>query len=144
MRTANLHTLCIDDAIAPLLDLFTRRHLTTTTTTTTVDYMLVFVFQKILSLSGLLGQNILLLCCYAERQKDYGKPTLCSVSSSTVCIRRASFMHMLRLFFSVFGDFQAPPIGWNINYSVLRRLQWIHLDANVLEMRFSLVRVDKA
>ena len=37
-------------------------------TTTTVDYVLVFVPQKILSLSGLLGQNILLLCHYAEQK----------------------------------------------------------------------------
>ena len=33
------------------------------------DYMLVFVPQKILSLLGLLGQNILLLYHYAERKR---------------------------------------------------------------------------
>ena len=45
-----------------------RRLITTTTTTTTMaDYMLVLVLQKILRLSGLLVQNILLLCHYAER-----------------------------------------------------------------------------
>ena len=33
------------------------------------DYMLVFMLQKILSLSGLLWQNILLLCKYTERKR---------------------------------------------------------------------------
>ena len=37
-------------------------------TTTMVDYMLVFMLQKISSLSGLLGQNILLLCHHVERK----------------------------------------------------------------------------
>ena len=64
-RNPNLHTLRIDDAIAPqppAFDLLTpKRLITTTTTTTMADNMLVFVPQKILSLSGLLGQNILLL-----------------------------------------------------------------------------------
>ena len=32
------------------------------------DYMLVFVPQKILSPLGILGQNIMLLCQYAERK----------------------------------------------------------------------------
>ena len=44
-----------------------------------------------------------------------------------VCKQRASFMHMLRLFFSVFGEFQAPPIGWNMNYSVLSLFQWTQI-----------------
>ena len=52
-------------------------------------------------------------------------------------------MHVLRLFFSVLGEFQAPPVG-------MSRLQWIHLDANILEMmpsktwekKIVLVRVD--
>ena len=39
------------------------------TTTTTVDYMLVFMPQKILSLLDLLGQNILLLCYYTEQKR---------------------------------------------------------------------------
>ena len=43
-------------------------------------------------------------------------------------------MHMLRLFFSVSGEFQAPPTGWNMNYSVLSCFQWIRLDADILEM----------
>ena len=42
-------------------------------------------------------------------------------------------MCMLRLFFSVFGEFQAPPIGWNINYSAFGHFQWICLDANIFE-----------
>ena len=33
------------------------------------DYMLVLVLQKILSLFGSPGQNILLLCCYTERKR---------------------------------------------------------------------------
>ena len=47
----------------------------TTTTTTMADYMLVFVPQKILSLSGLIGQNIYapLPLCWVK--KDYGQPT---------------------------------------------------------------------
>ena len=57
-------------------DLLTPRRLittTTTTTTTTTDYMLVFVQQKILRLSGLLGQNITLLYHYAERKRIMDK-----------------------------------------------------------------------
>ena len=57
------------------------------------DYMLVFVPQKILSLSGLLGQNILLLCHYAERKRIMDHQLdififffLCSLSPSTVCL----------------------------------------------------------
>ena len=57
---------------------------------------------------------------------------------------------MLHLFFSVFVEFQAPPTGWNMNYSVLSRLQWIRLDTNILETmprkteekKIVLVRVD--
>ena len=57
--------------------LTTQRLITTTTTTTTtamVDYMLVFVLQKILSLLGLLGQKYYapLPLCWAK--KDYGQP----------------------------------------------------------------------
>ena len=62
-----------ESAIAPRLDLLTPPRLITTTTM--ADDMLVFVLQKILSLSGLLGQNILLLCHQAEqKKKDYGQP----------------------------------------------------------------------
>ena len=59
------------------------------------DYMLVLVLQKILSLSGLIGQNILLLCHHAEwkRIMDDRRAIfvflLCSVSSSTVCLYTA-------------------------------------------------------
>ena len=60
-------------------------------------------------------------------------------------------MHMLRLLFSVFGEFQAPPIPWNMNYSVLGRFQWIDMDANILEImprqteakKISFVHVDE-
>ena len=58
-------------------------------TTIMVDYMLVFVLQKILL--GLLGQNILLLCHHAEQKRImdnwltiYIFFLLCSVSPSTV------------------------------------------------------------
>ena len=37
------------------------------------------------------------------------------------------------LLFSVFSEFQAPPIGWNMNYRVSSHLKWIHLDANDAE-----------
>ena len=42
---------------------------TTTTTTPMAEYMLAFVLQKVLSLLGLLGQNIILLCHYAEQNR---------------------------------------------------------------------------
>ena len=96
-------------------DLWAPRRLITTTTTTMVDYMLVFVLQKILSLSG---QNILLLCHYAERKRIMDDRQFSSSSCCvwfllllSVCIQHASFMCMLRLFFSVFGEIQAPAIG---------------------------------
>ena len=47
-------------------DLLTSRRLITTTTM--VDYMLVFVLQKLWSLLGLVGQNIMPLCHYAEQK----------------------------------------------------------------------------
>ena len=89
---------------------------TSHTTTTMADCMLVFVLQKILSLPGLLGPNILLLCHYAEQRiMDNWLATfvfiLCSVSTSTVCIQRTRFMRMRCLVFPVLGEFQAPPIG---------------------------------
>ena len=96
--------------------------------------MLVFVPQKILSLLGLLGQNIMLLCHYAERKRIMDSQLsifvfffLCSVSLSIVCLYRVH-----NLFFFVFGEFQAPPIA--LEYSVFSLFQWIHLDANILEM----------
>ena len=102
-----------------------------------VDFMLVFVLEKILSVLGLLGQNIMLLCQYAEQKSIMDNQLAIFIVwfllLLSVCIQRASFMHMLHLFFSIFGEFQAPPIGWNMNYSVLSRFQWIRLDANILE-----------
>ena len=84
------------------------------------DYMLVFVPQKILSPLGILGQNIMLLCQYAERKSIVDNQLaifiiflFCLVSPSTVCTQCASFMRMLRLFFSIFAEFQATPIGPN-------------------------------
>ena len=56
---------------SPHLDLLTPQRLITSTTM--ADYMLMFVLQKILSLSGLLGQNILLLCHNAERKRIMDK-----------------------------------------------------------------------
>ena len=103
-----------------------------------VDYMLVFVLEKILSVLGLLGQNIMLLCQYAEQKSIMDNQLAIFIVwfllLLSVCIQRASFMHMLHLFFSIFGEFQTPPIGWNMNYSVLSRFQWIRLDASILEM----------
>ena len=40
-----------------------------TITVTIADYMFVYVLQKILSLLGLLGQNIMMLCHYAEKKR---------------------------------------------------------------------------
>ena len=81
-------------------DLLTPQHLiTTTTTTTVVDYMFVFVPQKILSLLGLLGQNFKRLRNYAKRKRIMDNRLaiflfflLCSVSPSTVCL---STVHVL-------------------------------------------------
>ena len=41
-------------------------------------------------------------------------------------------MRMLRVF-SVFGECEAPPVGWNMNYSVFSRFQWIREDSNILK-----------
>ena len=69
-------------------DLLHPRRLITTTTKTIADYMLVFVLQKILSLFGLRGQNILLLC------HDIFVFFLYSVSSSTVCLYTARKLYV--------------------------------------------------
>ena len=78
MWTANLHTFAYRWRHRPTprplaFDLLTPRRLITTTTTM-VDYMLAFVPQKILSLSGLLGQNSAPLPLHWAK-KDYGQPT---------------------------------------------------------------------
>ena len=42
--------------------------------------------------------------------------------------------NMLRLFFiSFLVNFKRHISAWSINYSMLSRLQWIHVDANILE-----------
>ena len=100
--------------------------------------LLVFVLQKILSLLWLLRQNIFPLWHYAEQKRIMDNwlaififfPLCWFLLLLSVCIQPASFMRMLRLFFSVFGVFQ---VGWNLNYSVLSCLQWIRLDADILE-----------
>ena len=82
------------------------------------DYMHVLVLQKILSLLEFVGQNIMLLCHYAEQKRIMDNRlaifvflVLCSVFLLlSVCIECASFMCMLRLF-SIFGELQVPPIG---------------------------------
>ena len=73
-------------------DLLTLRRLITTRTTM-MDYMLAFMPQKILSLLGLLRQNLMLLCHYAERKRIMDNWLaififflLNSVSLSTVCL----------------------------------------------------------
>ena len=94
-------------------DLFTLQCLITTTTTM-ADYILVFMLQKISSQLGLLTQNIMLLCHYTEHKRIVDNRQASFVwflLLLTVCIQCASFMHMLLLLFSVFGEFQAPPIG---------------------------------
>ena len=71
--------------------LLTLQHLITTTTM--ADYMLVFMPQKILSLSGLLGQNIMLLGHFTEWKRFVDNQLaifvfflLCSVFPSTVFV----------------------------------------------------------
>ena len=126
MWTVNPHTFRNDDAIAPPLDPWTPRRLIATTTTMAA-YMFVFVPQKTTlpvhtKDSGFLASAIFIFFFL-----------LCSVSPSTVCLQRASLMRMLSVFFSVFGECQAPPVGWNMNCSVVGRCQSIHVDANILK-----------
>ena len=77
--------------------------------TMAADNMLVLVLQQILSLLGLLGQNILLLCL--------GLPVYTIVVFFVwfllycLFVQSESFLRMLRVFFSIFGECQAPPIG---------------------------------
>ena len=42
-------------------------------------------------------------------------------------------MCMLCLFFSVLGEFQAPPIGLEYELQCFGRFQWIRMDTNILE-----------
>ena len=95
MWTANLHSLCWHHRPTPqplAFNLLTPQRLIITTTTM-ADYMFVFGLQKILSLSELLGQNILLLCHYVEWKRIMDNRIrhivfffLCSVSPSTVSL----------------------------------------------------------
>ena len=87
--------------------------------------MLVFVPQKILSLSCNLHVLWLSVSCSSSltslpvHTNDSGLLALAIfiffllslVSPSTVCLQHASLMRMFRVFFSVFGECQAPPIG---------------------------------
>ena len=58
---------------------------------------------------------------------------LCSVSPSTVCLQRASLLRMLSVFFFVFGECQAPPIGLEFELQRFGPFQWIRVDANILK-----------
>ena len=42
-------------------------------------------------------------------------------------------MHMLRLFFSIFGRCQAPPIGLEYELQHFQSFSVDHMDANILE-----------
>ena len=74
--------------------------------------MLVFMLQKILSLLGLLGQNIMLLFHSTEQKKDYGTPhmphNLCSIFPSTVCLYTACkfYAHAPLLFLCFLVNFK--------------------------------------
>ena len=90
--------------------LWTPRCPITTTTAAVEDFVLVLVLQKISSLSELVDD--------AEQRRIMDdrltKSSSCCVwflLLLSVCLQRASIV----------GDFQAPPIGWNMNYSVLSR-----------------------
>ena len=84
--TMNPHTLHIDDpstyGLQPL------------NPTTMVDYVLVFMLHKIVSLLGSLGQNIMLLCHYAKQKKGLWTTAYSTsiqthregLSPSTVCL----------------------------------------------------------
>ena len=88
------------------------------------DYMLVFVPQK----SGSSSTTSL-----TAHTNDSGFLALaivvffllCSDSPSTVCLQRAHLMCMLCLFFSVFGEFQVPPIG--LEYELQRGSVWTQI-----------------
>ena len=117
-------------------NLLTPWHLITTTTTTMADYMLVFVLQKILSLLELVGQSVMLLCNYAE-QKSH-----CT-----------SHFHLpLVVFGFSFYCLFVYSTSFLANLKSLSRLQWIHLDANILQpkprktggKKIVLVRVEMA
>ena len=93
----------------------------TMTTTTMADYMLVFMLQNILSLLGLLGQNCMVQC-------------------------HCESVHMLHLFLSVFGEFQAPPYDLKCVESLTmdpcgRKYSW---NDDKEEKKIVLVRVDMA
>ena len=82
---------------------------------------------------GLLGQNTMFLCHYAEQKRITDNKLvififflLFLVSPSTICLYKVRFMCMLCLFFSVFGEFQAPPIG--LEYE-LQRVEWFSMDS---------------
>ena len=82
-------------------DFLTLQHLITTTTTTTTMADYILVLQKILSLSGLRGQNILFLCHYAEQKRIMDNRIrhivfffLCSASPSTVCLFTARKLYV--------------------------------------------------
>ena len=97
------------------------------------------VLQKILSLSGLRGQNILLLCHYTERKRIMDDQLaifvflLCSFSSSTLfvySVRAICICSSSSLFLVNFKRPYRPGISTKAHLS---RLQWIRLDANILE-----------
>ena len=104
------------------------------------DYMLVFVPQKILSLSGLPGQNFLLLCRYAERKRIVCVRFLLLLS---VCKLYTSFLYMLRLFSVLLCFWWAPPIG--LEYE-LQRVELFTMDpfGHKYSWKIILVRVDMA
>ena len=115
--TANLYTLCIDEAIGPPLDLWTpQRLITTTRTTTMADYMLVFMLQKIWSLLELLGK---ILCCSATTLSEKVWSSSCCVRFLrllSACIQCTSFMHMLHLFFSIFNQIQHLDLEYELKH----------------------------
>ena len=132
--TANLHISCIDDTIAPPLHL-------RTTTTTMVDYVLVLVLQKILSLSGLLQQNI-------QRKKIMDNRLaiffflLCSVSSSTVCLYTANKLYVHVPSLQHVESFTTDPFGRKYSWNDAeedggKKLVLAHVDM-VLQMLTSL------
>ena len=78
----------------------------------------------------------MLLCHYAEQKRIVDNRIshiICVwfLLPLSVCIQHASFM---RIFFSIFGEFQVPPIGLEYEPQCVERIEWIHLDANILEM----------
>ena len=127
--TANPHTFQTDDAIAPPLNLWTLQCLITKQQRRTT--CLCWGCRRYWAFLATFLPCSWVWVAAAVRPHDRStQKILVSLhspfSSSSCCVgflrllyvckQQASLMCMLSVFFSVFGECQAPPIGWNMNY----------------------------